>query len=51
MLGLRRPADRQLVGKLADSPRPLGQAFDDAASGGITQGLPSVASLVSVHER
>ena len=32
VLGHRRPADRQLVGQLADRPRPLGQALDDGVA-------------------
>ena len=51
VLGHRRPADRQLLGELADGPRPLGQARDDRAPGGIPQRVPAVPSLVSGHER
>src|SRR4051794_12816640 len=51
VLGHRWAADRQLVGDLADGARPLGEARDDGAPGGVPQCFPAVAGLVSVHER
>jgi len=51
VLRYRRPADRQLLGELADGSRSLCQARDDGAPGGVTQGVPAAPGLVSIHER
>lgn len=51
VLRYRRPADWQLVGKLAHRPWPLGQALDDDAPGAVPQGIPRISKSVSLHER
>src|SRR5205823_7935655 len=40
-------ADRQLVGELADRPRPFGQTRDDGAPGGISQRVPTITGMVT----
>lgn len=51
VLGHRRSADREFVGEFADRARPVSQALDDCAPGGIPQSAQRIASLVSAHER
>src|SRR6266436_1347109 len=40
VLGDRGPADRQLRGQLSNRLRPVRQAADDGAAGGVRQGAP-----------
>ncbi len=49
VLGDRRPADRQLRGQLSHRLRPLGQAADDGAPGGVRQHAPAVTCSVRFH--
>jgi hypothetical protein len=52
VLGDGRSADGELLGKLADRTWPLGQDFDDAAPGGVSERPPrDVLISVSAHER
>jgi hypothetical protein len=50
VLGDGRPADRQLVGELADGPGPLGEPLEDGPPGRVAEQAQSGIS-VSSHER
>jgi len=48
MLGHRRATDRELAGYLPDPPGPIGEAFEDRPSSGMTQGV-KLSRVVSYH--
>jgi hypothetical protein len=49
VLGHRRPADRQLLGELADRARASSQQLEDLPPGGVAEQAETGIS-VSVHE-
>jgi len=50
MLGHRRPADRKLLGQLADRGRAPGQQLEDRPAGRVTE-QHQIGISVSGHER